>query len=653
MCGIAGIFHTDGQSVPTVLLKRMTDAIVHRGPDGEGFFNGGFVALGHRRLAIIDLTPGGHQPMSTPDGVFTLTYNGEIYNYQELKIELESYGHRFRSSSDAEVLLHAWAQWGRGALDRLNGMFAFAIWDKFNSELTLVRDRYGIKPLYYRRDKNRLLFGSEVKAMLALPDVSAELDKESLVEYLTFQNFFTDRTLFAGVRMLPAGHFMTVRLAESAPTSPRRYWDYSFTDTDSECSDADYVDTVRQLFTQAVERQLISDVPVGTYLSGGLDTGSITAVASRSLKNLRSFTIGFDLTTASGLELGFDERRLAEYMSYVFKTEHYQMVLKAGDMERVLPRLMWHLEEPRIGQSYPNFYAAQLASRFNKVVLAGTGGDEIFGGYPWRYFRAVGHKSFEEYINTYYAFWQRLLSSEVLPDSLRPIWNQVRHVDPREIFRGVFPYDQIEVQKDEDYVRHSLYFEARTFLHGLLVVEDKLSMAHSIETRVPFLDNDLVDFATRIPLRLKLGDLSNAQRLNENESVQKKKMHQEQSYNGKLILRQAMQAILPDRITGAVKQGFSGPDGSWFKGDSMDYVNRVLFDRKARIYDFMDAGTVQELVREHLNGQKNRRLLIWSLLCLEEWCRLFLDGASRPEGRSSLYRGDDLASASVTNEYPA
>jgi len=641
MCGIAGIFHTDGQPAPTVLLKRMTDALAHRGPDGEGFFNSGFVALGHRRLAIIDLTPAGHQPMSTPDGAFTLTYNGEIYNYQELRIELESHGHRFRSSSDTEVLLHAWAEWGQDALHRLNGMFAFAIWDRARSELTLARDRYGIKPLYYRRDARRFLFASEVKAMLTLPDVSAALDEEALVEYLTFQNFFTDRTLFAGVRMLPPGHSLTVQLAEGTPAAPKMYWDYSFSESATEFSDAEYVERVRQLFISGVHRQLASDVPVGTYLSGGLDTGSITAVASSALKDMRSFTIGFDLSTASGLELSFDERQLAEYMSYIFKTEHYEMVLKAGDMERVLPRLIWHLEEPRIGQCYPNFYAAQLASRFNKVVLAGTGGDEIFGGYPWRYFRTTGADAFEKFADAYYAFWQRLVPAELLPQALRPIWSRVRHVDPRDIFRTILASRRSQGGSDEDHLTYSLYLEAKTFLHGLLVVEDKLSMAHSLETRVPFLDNDLVDFAMQIPVHLKVGR-GTGLRVNENESVLKKQVHQKQRYDGKLVLRQAMEGLVPERITTAAKQGFSGPDGSWFKGESIDYVNRVLFNRRARIYDFLDAATVQTLVREHLDGRKNRRLLIWSLLCLEEWCRLFLDGADRPDSLLPRYRDENL-----------
>lgn len=635
MCGIAGIFHTDGQPVATVRLKRMTDALAHRGPDGEGFFNAGFVGLGHRRLAIIDLTPAGHQPMSTPDGRFTITFNGEIYNFQELRLDLQARGHRFNSRSDTEVLLHAWAEWGIASLDRVNGMFAFGVWDRQECRLTLARDRYGIKPLYYHHDGKRCLFASEIKGILAFGGIERALDPEALVEYLTFQNFFTDRTLFRGIRILPAGHFLTLELGNAMPPAPRRYWDFAFQEPQDQRSSEYYVDAVERLFHQAVNRQLVSDVPVGAYLSGGMDTGSIAGVASRSLPNIRTFTIGFDLTSASGLELGFDERGLAEYMSYLFKTEHYEMVLKAGDMERAMSRLVWHLEEPRIGQSYPNFYAAQLAAKFGKVVLAGTGGDELFGGYPWRYYRAVGHSDFEAYVDTYYRFWQRIVPSERLPELLRPVWNSVRHVEPRAIFRGVFAHHQPALQRAEEYINHSLYLEAKTFLHGLLVVEDKLSMAHGLETRVPFLDNDLVDFAMTIPVGQKLGNLGEVIRINENEPGGKTHKYYERTRDGKLVLRRAMQRIIPERITNAIKQGFSGPDGSWFKGDSIDYVRRALYNPRARIYGVLDGEVVRALVDDHLEGRQNRRLLIWSLLCLEQWCQVFLSERSLPAASSA------------------
>ncbi|MGH9960627.1 MAG: asparagine synthetase B family protein, partial [Pyrinomonadaceae bacterium] len=384
------------------------------------------------------------------------------------------------------------------------------------------------------------------------------------------------------------------------------------------------VEELDRLFRQAVKRQLVSDVELGAYLSGGMDSGSITAVAATHLPYIKSFTCGFDLSSASGLELGFDEREKAEQMSYLFKTEHYEMVLKAGDMERILPRLTHHLEEPRVGQSYPNFYAAQLASKFVKVVLSGAGGDELFGGYPWRYYRAVVNNDFEHYVDKYYTYWQRLIPSEATQKIFRPIWNDIKHVEPREIFRDVFTKHESALERPEDYVNHSLYFEAKTFLHGLLVVEDKLGMAHGLETRVPFLDNDLVDFAMRVPVRHKLGNLREVVRMDENEPGPKTARYFSRTRDGKVVLRRTMQRYVPESVVNREKQGFSGPDASWFKGESIDYVKRVLFDRRSTIFEFLDWESIAALVQEHLEAKENRRLLIWSLLNIEQWCHTFL-----------------------------
>jgi len=323
-------------------------------------------------------------------------------------------------------------------------------------------------------------------------------------------------------------------------------------------------------------------------------------------------------------------------MSYHFRTEHYEMVLKAGDMERVLPRLAWHLEEPRVGQSYPNFYAAQLASKFVKVVLSGAAGDELFGGYPWRYYRAVVNDDFSHYIDKYYEFWQRLVPNAELKGVFGPIWRDVEHVCTRDIFAAVFKHHADRLYSPEDYINHSLYFEAKTFLHGLLVVEDKLSMAHGLESRVPFLDNDLVDFAMRCPVHLKLNNLANVVKLNENDPGHKSQIYFDRTRDGKTILRDVMQRHIPGDIVNAVKQGFSAPDASWFKGDSIEFVKRKLFRNDARIYEFMDPDRVRGLIEEHLSGVKNRRLLIWSLLNTEAWLAQFLSAdAAHPEQVSS------------------
>lgn len=625
MCGITGIFNRDGAPASPVVVRAMARALAHRGPDGEGVYTDKLVGLGHRRLAILDLTPSGHQPMLTSDGRFALTYNGEVYNYQELRAELQALGHSFRSTGDAEVVLHAYAEWGSACVERLNGMFAFGVWDRAEQTLFLARDRYGIKPLYVAWAGETLLFGSEVKALLAHPRFRPAMDKEALLEYMTFQNFFTDRTLFEGVRLLPAGTTLTVPRSGPRP-EPRRYWDYAF-EPDETMDEEEAIEELDRLFQQAVQRQLVSDVEVGSYLSSGMDSGSITAIAANNLgPGVKTFTCGFDLRSASGLELNFDEREKAEYLSYLLQTQQYEMVLKSGDMERVMPALVWHLEEPRVGQSYPNYYAAHLASKFVKVVLAGTAGDELFAGYPWRYYRAAINTDFEQYIDKYYLYWQRLIPNADIKRVFAPIHSEVEHVWTRDIMRDVFSVHAQELTRPEDYVNHSLYLEAKTFLHGLLVVEDKLSMAHGLESRVPFLDNDLVDFALKIPVRLKLGNLGEVVRLNENEPGHKTAEFFEKTRDGKLILRKVMERYIPETVTGQIKQGFSGPDATWFRGESIDYVQRSLFGQDCPIYDYLDRDAVKALVTEHLEGRRNRRLLIWSLVYLNQWCRTFLRG---------------------------
>ena len=622
MCGIAGLINLSNAPVSPVVLQKMTDAIAHRGPDGEGHWIEGNVGIGHRRLAIIDLSPAGHQPMVSADHRYLLSYNGEVYNFREIRTELEAKGYWFRSKTDSEVVLNALAEWGHKALTRFNGMFALALWDRKERTLLLARDRYGIKPLYVSQQGKTFAFGSEQKAIWAMPGFIRRMDKPALLEYFTFQNIFTDRTLVEDIQLLPAGHYATLDLKHAQPTLRQtQYWDYNFCEPNEQGSDEEYREELDRLFRQAVNRQLVTDVELGSYLSGGMDSGSITAVAAESFPNLKSFTCGFDLSSASGIELAFDERARAEAMSYHFKTEQYEMVLKAGDMERMLPKLAWHLEEPRVGQSYPNYAAAQLASKFVKVVLSGAGGDEIFGGYPWRYYRAVVNDDFEDYIDKYYLYWQRLANNSDLKRMVAPIWNDVKHVSTRDIFRDVFRHHKSKLQTPEDYINHSLYFEAKTFLHGLLVVEDKLSMAHGLESRLPFLDNDLVDFAMRCPVRLKLNNMADVVRLNENEPGNKKAKFFQKTSDGKQILRDVMKHHIPEDVTRAEKQGFSAPDGSWFKGESIDFVKRILMNDNAHIYEFMDRSAVEALVQQHLSGAQNRRLLIWSLLNVEQYLK--------------------------------
>ncbi len=628
MCGITGLINLDDSPVSPVTLQKMTNAIAHRGPDGEGHWIEGNVGLGHRRLAIIDLTPAGHQPMISADHRYVLSYNGEIYNFRELRADLEAEGYWFRSKTDSEVVLYALAHWGTKAFDYFNGMFALAFWDRKEKTLLLARDRYGIKPLYYSQQGNTFAVSSEQKAILAQPEFKRKLNKPALLEYFTFQNIFTDQTLLEDIKLLPAGHYATLTPYALRPTPFLRlnsFWDYRFREPDHPVDRREYLEELDRLFRQAVNRQLVSDVELGVYLSGGIDSGSITALATQSFPYLKTFTCGFDLSSASGIELSFDERTKAEAMSARFKTEHYEMVLKAGDMERCLPKLSWHLEEPRVGQSYPNYYAAQMASKFVKVVLSGSGGDELFGGYPWRYYRAVINQDFKHYIDQYYLYWQRLVDNRYLKQMFAPVWSEVQHVWTRDIFRDVFATHDNALERPEDYINHSLYFEAKTFLHGLFVVEDKLSMAHSLETRVPFMDNDLVDFAMSCPIHLKLNHLTldNLIRTNENEPGDKQSQFFQKTNDGKQILRDVMSRYIPEDITKAEKQGFSSPDASWFKGESIKFVRRTLIDGHAKIYDVLDKQAVVPLIEQHLNGEQNRRLLIWSLLNIDSFLEQF------------------------------
>ena len=625
MCGIAGLLHLDGSQPDGWVLDRMNRVLAHRGPDGVGRYLEGPVGLAHRRLSIIDLSEAAAQPMGNEDESVQLIYNGEIYNFAELRDELLAMGHRFRSRTDSEVIIHGYEEWGDRVVERLNGMFAFALWDAPRQQLVIARDRYGVKPLYWYARGGLFAFGSEIKAILEHPSVKRELSYPALNEYLSFQNVLTDLTLFEGIRLLPPGTLLTVGVGR--PPTTRRYWDYPFDAEPLEISESEAAEETQRLFVEAVTRQLVSDVPVGSYLSGGMDSGSITAVAGRHLARLRTFTAGFDLSSASGLEVGFDERERAEFMSNILKTEHYEVVLHAGDMEHVLPQLIWHLEDLRVGQCYPNYYVARLAGRFVKVVLSGAGGDELFGGYPWRYYRGVGASDRDDYMRRYYDFWQRLVpdqdKAQILNADAR---SRVGELSTFEQFRSVFDNYRPDIDDREGYVAASLYFELKTFLPGLLVVEDKLSMAHSLETRVPFLDDALVEFAVRLPVRHKLRNLEGAPTIDEN-LVAKRQRYELETSEGKAVLRRAMSNIVPSQVAGRTKQGFSAPDASWFRGESIDYINRILRDRDARIYEFLSPQYVDGMLDEHTAGRVNHRLLIWSLLSLEWWARTFLDGS--------------------------
>lgn len=625
MCGFASVFNLNGESVSRDLIKRMADRLNHRGPDADGIYVSENFGVGHKRLSILDTSEKGNQPMQSKSGDWILAFNGCIYNYMELRVELRALGYSFHSNGDTEVLVEGLDAFGTDFFTRLNGMFAVLAWHVPTKTLYLSRDRFGVKPLYYFFDGARILIASEIKAFLEHPKFKVEMDHESLNEYFTFQNMFSFKTLFRGVCMLPPAN--TVKIDSSTKRiTHSAWWDYDFSQPDNEMTFDEAVKETERLMKQAVSRQMVSDVPVGSYLSGGMDSGAITGIASSHVPRLATFTCGFDMSEVTGVEANYDERRDAELMANHFRTEQYEQVINAGDLRWSLPRLVWHLEDLRVGMSYPNYYISRLASKFVKVCLQGTGGDELFGGYPWRYYRVFKSIGQEEFFESYYQFWQRLVSDERKHELFTP--DTARHMDfqlPKTIFKRVFTFnDRLRYDTPEDHIQNSLYFEIKTFLPGLLIVGDKLSMAHGLEERFPFLDNDLVNFAMSVPVKYKLGRLEEMKTVNENQP-KKARLKYTEFDDGKNVLRRAMADLLPPRIIDRKKQGFSAPDESWYRGENVNYIKDLLLTKKTLSSEFISRKFMEATITDHLEGKANNRLLIWSFMNLEMWSRIFLE----------------------------
>lgn len=591
MCGIVGL--AQSKRIDKRVLDAMTDSLSHRGPDDRGIFIDGNAGLGQRRLAILDLSPLGHQPMFSQNKRFVISFNGEIYNFQEIRAELKEKGYKFKSQTDTEVILAAYQEWGSSCQEKFNGMWAFIIYDRKEKKIFASRDRLGIKPLYYFFDGQTLALASEIKALLKLPDFKASVDLDALNEYFSFQNIFSDRTLFSGVKLLPPASYIEYKLGKIRIDS---YWEPQT--AKKELSADEWEEKVLETFKKAVKRHLISDVEVGSYLSGGMDSASIAAIASEENPNLKTFTGGFDLTSATGLEAAFDERKEAEAVAKLYSSEHYEMVMHSGSMQKIMPKLIWHLEDLRVGMCYPNYYISQLASKFVKVVLSGAAGDELFGGYPWRYNLIRELKDYPEFDRAYYDYWSRLVKDEEKPKLFTAeTAAKMDFTNPYKEYRQVIsPFDNLPP------IEKALLFEIKTFLHGLFVVEDKVSMAHSIEVRVPFTDLELIELATSMPYDVKVwGD------------------------SGKVVLRKAMSHILPESIISKKKQGFSPPEGSWYRDESLKYVKEILLSEKCLSRGYFNPEYIQNIISEHVDGKVNHRLLIWSLLSFEWWCRVFLD----------------------------
>lgn len=626
MCGIVGVFNLDGCPFRMSNLVEMANQLNHRGPDDEGFYLKDNMGLGHKRLSILDTSRKGRQPMKSKDGQWVVVFNGCIYNFQKLKKELKEKGHYFISKSDTEVIAEGLSAYGPSFIERFNGMFAIGAWNVEEQALYLSRDRFGVKPLYYWFNNKTLVFASEIKAILKHPDYSIDVDLGALNEYFTFQNIFRYKTLFKDIVMLPQANTVKVD-ANSTYVKHYSWWDYDFTEPDEAMSFEEAREETLRLFEESVKRQMIADVPVGSYLSGGMDSGSVTAIASRYVQRLSTFTCGFDMSEVTGREANFDERRDAELMANHFKTQHFEQVMNAGDIRWSLPKLVYHLEDLRVGMSYPNYYIARLASKFVKVCLQGTGGDELFGGYPWRYYRVFDSLSQKDFFENYYGFWQRLVPDREKKELFTlPVYKQINLEKPRQVFERVFTFNKrLKYDRPEEHIQNSLYFEIKTFLNGLLIVGDKLSMASGLEERFPFLDNNLVDFAQKIPVKHKLGNLtSEIKRIDEN--TRREKYYYREYDDGKNVLRKAMHQLIPEKIIDRKKQGFSAPDESWYRGENAAYIEELLLKGKNASSDFINPIFVKRIVNEHVQHKANHRLLIWSLMNFELWCRIFLNG---------------------------
>ena len=582
MCGIAGFL---GDAPPRNFLENANLLQACRGPDGRGIKQCTFGGLAHTRLALFDLSESGGQPQS--NGALSISYNGEIYNWKEIRAELASKGTVFYSNSDTEVLLKSIGINGlEPTLKKIRGIFAFALYDDANHEVILVRDRFGTKPIYFSFMNGTLFFASTIKAL----QIKLEIDTESLHEYLTLQNTIPPRTLYKNISILPAGKILKFRREDSQPVIFE--WSNLKAKDTIQISLEDAITELDGLLTKSVERNLRADVPVGTFLSGGIDSGLINIIASNLQADTNSYTIGFDepLETLNYADESESAKKLADELGI----RNFSYKLSESDMWESMSSIAKALEEPKVGQSYPNFFAAKIAVTKNKAVLAGTGGDEFFGGYIWRYAAAKDSNNLNKrnQINELVKLWHRLVPSENLARITGLDLNEHEEKTARKI---ELILEENQSGSDLYTVRDLMYFDTRIFLPGLLHVEDKISMSMGLEVRVPFLDQDVVDFSLTLPENLLIDT------------------RDPDDTKGKIVLRELMNKHQIG-VSSGKKQGFTGPDEIWFKNP--EQVSRFI-NEKSNIWNYINREDTLLELEQHYLGKSNRRLLIWSLIQLE------------------------------------
>jgi asparagine synthase (glutamine-hydrolysing) len=617
MCGIAGLLHFGSCPDANQRVRRMTASIVHRGPDDDGFYIAPDIALGFRRLSIVDLATG-NQPMRNEDASVWVVFNGEIYNHRELRKELETAGHRFMTDhSDTEVLVHGWEQWGEELFGRLNGMFACAIWDQSLRELIVARDRYGIKPVYIADlPGNGVIFGSEVRCLHASGMIPKAFDASAALEYFTLMNNWSGRTPFQHVRLVQPG---TIVRYSSAGSSRKTYWSFSYR-RDRAPSLAQASGEFGEVLQGAIQRQVAADVPVMTYLSGGIDSSAVTSAAHRIDPEMRAYSCIFDLEKV-GVDKLFDEREFSRAVANYLKIDRVELTVPQLALAANLDATIAAIEYPRMGMAYVNYLIAARVAQDAKVVLSGTGGDEVTGGYVGRYAivprsgsgslsqRAIGFlrqlrhgnlrrgKSLSRATDPFALYRRSLnvpIAAELIPLAFTP-----------EFLRATGGFDPVAIIDEAiasapsrdpwDVVMH---VDVTTYLPGLLAIEDKLSMAHSLETRVPLLDNEVVDHLLEIDWSL----LSDGK-------------------TGKILFREAVRPLVPDEIYRKPKMGFGPPDASWYRGVLRPWIEQQLSEFQIKRRGVLRYDFVRRILDEHFEEKANHVALIWCMLSFESWCK--------------------------------
>lgn len=629
MCGFMSLYAQRAPLDSSLAGTRMAgvraaiDAIRHRGPDEQRFWQDEEVALGFARLAIVDLVCGS-QPMTNETGRLQLVFNGEIYNHLALRRELTALGHRFATDhSDSEVILHGWEEWREELLPRLNGMFAFVLWDQDRRELVVARDRYGVKPLYYARAGDAWLFASEIKAILATGLLEARRNDQAVAEYLFQQNTWGEATFFDGIFEFPKAQFWVLR--DGKPARKSTFWS---SDRPRDCTlgYAQALERHRELLGVAVQSQMMADVPVMSYLSGGIDSSAITALATRSRDDVAAYACLFDLESVGADRIN-DEREFSRAAAAHLGIQLNELLLSPRSLETALDPTIRALETPRMGMAYVNYLIAQRVAADGKVVLSGTGGDEFHAGYIGRY----------DFIETpplppggRISRRLRALVGKLMPKDPHAGWQDryrqllnfpVRHAQAQQAFEPGFlasvdvealvvsMADRLQAVASRGPTDAMLHLDSATYLHGLLVMEDKVSMAHSLEARVPLLDNDLVDFLLSLPV-----DYLRAAGV------------------GKKIFRDSVAPLLPETIVRKPKMGFGPPDASWYRNQLRPFVEGRLLEGHFRENGVLRPAFVQEQVATHMDGSRNNLPFLWSALSLQSWTAQFQGAGRQPAG---------------------